>query len=294
MGLAGTAVREARDRVRAALLNSGYEFPGRRITANLAPADVPKAGPGLDLALACAVLAASEQVPAERLQRYVLFGELSLDGEVRGSHGALSVAEATRRAGMEMLLVGPQSAHEAMLVDGLAVGVVERLSSAARVLIGGKPDPLPEEQELREAGRHALDFNEVRGQRHPITALTVAAAGGHNSLLCGSPGTGKTMLAQRMPSILPPLTRAEAIEVTRIHSVTGRLGGVRLASERPFRAPHHSITTAGLIGGARSGWVGEAVLAHNGVLFLNSISLSSLDYAHESRRLLQGVAGRTP
>jgi magnesium chelatase family protein len=274
VGLADAAVREARDRVRAAVLNSGYEFPARRITANLAPADVPKAGPGLDLALACAVLAASEQVSAERLDDHALFGELSLDGEVRASHGVLAVAEATRKAGLRTLLLGPQSAREATLVDGLSIGVVERLSSAVRVLSGGDPDPLPHSpvQGSLTAGRRALDFGEVRGQREAMRALIVAAAGGHNSLLCGPPGTGKTMLSQRLPSILPPLTRAEAIEVTRIHSVTGRLSPGELITERPFRAPHHSVTTAGLIGGARSGWVGEVVLAHNGVLFLDELS----------------------
>lgn len=273
VGLAGAPVREARDRVRAAVLNSGYEFPGRRITANLAPADLPKAGPGLDLALACALLAASEQAPAEPLERYALFGELGLDGELRDNHGALAVAEAAKRAGLQLLL-GPGCAREALLVEGLDVGVVERLSSAVRVLEGGEPDPLP------EAGRHAatprvppaLDFDEVRGQRHSIWALTVAAAGAHNSLLYGPPGTGKTMLAQRMPSILPALSRAEAIEVTRIHSAGRGLHATRLIGDRPFRAPHHSITAAGLIGGARTGWMGEAVLAHNGVLFLDELS----------------------
>jgi magnesium chelatase family protein len=177
VGLAGTAVREARDRVRAALLNCGYEFPGRRITANLAPADVPKLGPGLDLALACAVLAASQQIPSERLGRFALFGELSLDGEVRASNGALAVAEATRRAGMETLLLGPGSAREGMLVEGLRVGVVERLSSAARVLAGGEPDPLPEcPPTLETVESRGPDFSEVRGQRHAITALLIAAA----------------------------------------------------------------------------------------------------------------------
>lgn len=274
VGLADTAVREARDRVHAAVLNSGYEFPARRITANLAPADVPKVGPGFDLALACGLLAASGQIPSELLETHALFGELSLDGEVRASHGTLAVAEATRKAGMDMLVLGPARAHEAKLVDGLRIGVVERLSSAARVLGGGVPDTLPEGTRTPTvAGRRAgLDLSDVRGHSEAVEALTVAAAGAHNSLLSGPPGTGKTMLAQRLPSILPPLERAEAIEVMRIHSVIGRLGGAELLSERPFRAPHHTITTAGLIGGARRGWVGEVVLAHNGVLFLDELS----------------------
>jgi magnesium chelatase family protein len=274
VGLASTAVREARDRVRAAVLNSGFEFPAQRITANLAPADVPKAGPGLDLALACAVLAASGQASSDLLESHALFGELALDGGVRASLGALAVAEASSKAGMRMLLVGPQNAPEAMLVRGLAVGVVECLRSAVRVLGGGQPDTLTV-QPRRGVSRTltgALDLSEVRGQRIAVRALTVAAAGGHNSLLWGPPGSGKTMLAQRLSSVLPPLTRAEAIEVTRIHSVTGRLAAGQLVGERPFRAPHHSISTAGLIGGARPGQVGEAVLAHNGVLFLDELS----------------------
>jgi magnesium chelatase family protein len=274
VGLADAAVREARDRVHAAVLNSGYEFPARRITANLAPADVPKVGPGFDLAIACGVLAASGQIPRDLLDTHALFGELSLDGEVRASHGTLAVAEATMKAGLRMLVLGPARACEATLVDGLAVGVVERLSSAVRVLSGGAPDPLPQPSRppLRGVVRRQPDLSDVRGQPEAVRALTIAAAGAHNSLLNGPPGTGKTMLAQRLPSILPPLERSEAIEVMRIHSVTGRLAGGELLSERPFRAPHHSITTAGLIGGARRGWVGEVVLAHNGVLFLDELS----------------------
>jgi magnesium chelatase family protein len=273
VGLADAAVREARDRVHAALLNSGFQFPARRITANLAPADVPKIGPGFDLALACGILAASGQIPSELLDTHALFGELSLDGEVRACHGTLAVAEATKKAGLAMLVLSPQRAHEATLVDGLPLGVVECLSSAARVLSGGAGDRLPEQSRaLPSTPRHGPDLSDVRGQPQAVKALVVAAAGAHNSLLSGSPGTGKTMLAGRLPSILPALERSEAIEVMRIHSATGKLTGGELLTERPFRAPHHTITTAGLIGGSRRGWVGEVVLAHNGVLFLDELS----------------------
>jgi magnesium chelatase family protein len=281
VGLADAAVREARDRVRAAILNSGYEFPLRRITASLAPADVPKIGPGLDLALASAVLAASDQLPAQRLGRYALFGELALDGEVRPCHGTLAVAQATHDAGLDALILGPARAREAALVDGLKVQVASSLRAAAKILAGGEGEPLPERPPSTNedantgapltAGR-APDLADVRGQREAVKALLLAAAGEHNLLLSGPPGTGKTMLAQRLPGILPALERAEAIEVTRIHSITGRLQGDGLVVGRPFRAPHHTITTAGLIGGARRAGVGEVVLAHRGVLFLDELS----------------------
>jgi magnesium chelatase family protein len=278
VGLADAAVREARDRVRAAILNSGYEFPARRITANLAPGDVPKIGPGLDLALACAVLAASGQLPGELLESHALFGELSLDGEVRPCYGTLAVAQAACEQGLRALVLAPARAREAALVEGPEVVVAERLTSAARVLAGGAGDPLPrpapqsEEQLPTGAAGGGPDLGDVRGQRLAVEALTLAAAGSHNLLLSGPPGTGKTMLAQRLPTILPPLSRAEAIEVTRIHSITGRLTGEDLVRRRPFRAPHHTITAAGLVGGARRGWVGEVVLAHRGVLFLDELS----------------------
>jgi magnesium chelatase family protein len=265
VGLADAAVREARERVRSAIRNSGYEFPARRITANLAPGDIPKAGPGLDLALACAVLAASGQLPPERLESHALFGELALGGEVSACRGTLAVAQATRQAGLSALVLAGAHAREAMLIEGLEVAVAERLRSAVRVLRGGPGDSLPRPRAAARTtdahSRSGVDLNEVRGQHHAVRALVIAAAGGHNSLLSGPPGTGKTMLAQRTASILPPLSRAEAIEVTRIHSIGGELAGA-LASARPFRAPHHSITTAGLVGGARSRWVGEVVLAH--------------------------------
>jgi magnesium chelatase family protein len=275
VGLADASVREARERVQAAILNSGYEFPARRITVNLAPGDVPKVGPGLDLALACGVLAASEQLPKEYLDTHALFGELALDGGVRGCQGTLAVAQACAEERVATLVLAPERAREAMLVDGLTVAAAGQLKSATRVLSGGAPDPLPSPEDPEPdggaAGARCPDLSEVRGQHHAVRALVVAAAGGHNCLLSGSPGTGKTMLAQRVPSILPELSRPEAIEVTRIHSIAGETEGA-LARSRPFRAPHHSITTAGLVGGAHKGWVGEVVLAHRGVLFLDELS----------------------
>jgi len=263
VGLADVAVREARERIHAAIRNSGYEFPSRRITANLAPGGFPKAGPGLDLALACAVLAASGQIPHAALERVALFGELGLDGSLRASRATLAVARAARAAGLERIVLAGARAHEARLIDGLEVAVAERLVSAVRVLEGGAPDPAPC---ARRRGKDVPrapqpDLGEVRGQHHAVRALLLSAAGGHNCLFSGPPGTGKTMIAQRMPSILPPLERDQAVEVAQLHSAAGERIEA-LATVPPFRAPHHSITAAGLLGGASRGWVGEVVLAH--------------------------------
>jgi magnesium chelatase family protein len=274
VGLGDTAVRESRDRIRSAVLNSGFGFPDRRITANLAPASLRKAGPGFDAGLALALLAASGQVPAEALEGCAVFGELSLAGDLRDSPGALAVAEGARRAGCTRLIVPRQRAREAALVQGLAVVAVGSLRDAAAVL-GGEPAPPLPGLAAPAAGRRPshpdADLADVRGQQVPLLALQIAAAGGHNLLMEGAPGTGKTMLARRLPSILPPLSRAEAIEVTRIHSIAG-LHAEGLMETRPFRAPHHSISPAGLAGGGSPPRPGEATLADHGVLFLDELS----------------------
>jgi magnesium chelatase family protein len=271
VGLGDTAVRESRDRIRAAILNSGFKFPEKRITANLAPAALRKAGPGFDAALALALLAASGEVPREGLDRYAVFGELSLGGELRDSPGALAVAEGARRAGCARLIVPSQRAREAALVEGLEIIGVSSLRAAADVLAGGESPPLPGPRRPAPPRRDSLDLTDIRGHDAPLRALQIAAAGGHNLLMEGAPGTGKTMLARRLPSILPALARAEAIEVTRIHSVAGvHAGG--LIEARPFRAPHHTISPSGLAGGGSPPRPGEATLAHHGVLFLDELS----------------------
>ncbi|HEY5318120.1 MAG TPA: YifB family Mg chelatase-like AAA ATPase [Solirubrobacteraceae bacterium] len=272
VGLGDAAVRESRDRVRSAVLNSGFDFPQRRITANLAPAFLRKVGPGFDAALALALLAASGQVPVETLAGYAVYGELSLGGELRDSPGALAVAEGARRAGLERLIVPPERAREAALVEGLQIAGVADLRAAADVLRGRELPPSPSFPAVAAARtRDEPDLDDVRGQQSAILALQIAAAGGHNLLLEGAPGTGKTMLARRLPTILPELTRAQAIEVTRIHSVAGAHAG-GLISARPFRAPHHTISAAGLVGGGTPPRPGEASLAHHGVLFLDELS----------------------
>jgi magnesium chelatase family protein len=273
VGLGDTSVRESRDRIRAAILNSGFEFPQSRITANLAPAFLRKAGPGFDAALALSVLVASGQIPAEALDSYAVFGELSLGGELRDSPGALAVAEGARQAHCRRLIVPRQRGREAALVEGIEIVAVADLRAAAAVLRGSTPPALPVGPPAPAHPRPTTgpDLADVRGHPGPVLALEIAAAGGHNLLMEGPPGTGKTMLARRLPSILPVLERDEAIEVTRIHSVAG-LHADRLMSERPFRAPHHTISPAGLTGGGSPPRPGEATLAHHGVLFLDELS----------------------
>ncbi len=279
VGLADTAVREARERVQAAIKNSGFQFPPLRVTANLAPATFRKVGPSFDLALALAVLCASGQVDRALLENVIVFGELSLGGDLRGCPGTLAIAQASHDAGFERLIVASSRAPEAALVDGLDVIGVGSLSEAVAVLTGAQtPRPFSGGQRGQIASE--VDLDEVRGHRAAIHALTVAAAGGHNLLLQGPPGTGKTMLARRLPTLLPPLSRSEALSVARIKSVVGTATQVDLSFERPFRAPHHSISSAGLVGGGQEPTPGEVTLAHHGVLFLDEIaefSRSSLE-----------------
>jgi magnesium chelatase family protein len=275
VGLPDATVRESRDRVRAAIRNSGLEFPPHRITVNLAPADVRKAGSSFDLPIALGLLAGSGRLTRRTVDDTAILGELSLDGGINGIRGVLPIAVATRQAGVKRLLLPPQNALEASVVEGLEVCTARSLAEAIDALNAPDAAPLfvrPADTDSYEPASSDGDLAEVRGQLLPRRALEIAAAGAHNLLLVGPPGGGKTMMARRLPGILPPLSFEEALECTAIHSVAGTLTtGSGLLRTRPFRAPHHTISNVALVGGGSVPRPGEISLAHNGVLFLDEM-----------------------